>query len=100
MVDSKRELLDNIVDFPSRTSKPLARTAANPDAKSPAGGSSSFARQAAFPAVDFSLPSFHGENRQVVMMIGFSLAMTLVLAGASFAVVTLAFKLMSIFAAG
>ena len=97
MVDSDGSVLDNIVDFPSRMDKRLAR-AAIPDIEMPTARSLISARSGV--AIDFRLPSLRGENEKILLIIGFSLIMAIVLTGTAFATASLTLKLLSVLASG
>ena len=100
MVDSKGGVIDNVVEFPSIASEPLPRSAACSDADFAGGDVTEFSEGSGFPPLDFSLPSFDHETRTTVLIIAFSFAMTLVLAGAAFGLLMLTSGIMSLFTGG
>ena len=60
-----------------------------------ASGAAKLSRHGRFPAVDYSLPSFQGENRETMLILGSALGITLLLAGVAFGSVSLIFQLIA-----
>ena len=98
MVDLKGRVFDNVVEFPSIASEPLAKSAACSDPDFVGRDATEFSKGGSFPPLDFSLPTFDQETRTTVLIIAFSFGMTLFLAGAAFGLLMLASGLISLFA--
>ena len=96
MVDFYLTLLNNNVSC-SNGIAILPRTAAFSESTLPPDNFLAHVRKNNPAPIDFRLPPLDEANKRIILLIGFSFAMSLLLTGTAFATVSLSLKLASIF---
>ncbi len=98
MVEFKERSSDNVVDFASRMETSLSRRVAHHGSGLPPDTFLAHVRKNDSRVIDFRLPSFDGENRRNLQILGISFAMAIALTATASALAFLGSRFFSLFA--